>query len=161
MPNMKQYINKHNAKILREKPDMGDTKSCYCRSGQICPVNDQCLVYQANVKCQNTVKTYYRLTELTFKERFNKHKCSFRDPEQQNSRSLSTYLSKCKSEGLEPEISWSIKARARVFGQKNLWSMPFRKSHNVNGWSKGDWFLTKGMKLCASVNIKENIFWVL
>ena len=120
MPNMKQYINKHNAKILREKPDMGDTKSCYCRSGQICPVNDQCLVYQANVKCQNTVKRYYRLTELTFKERFNKHKCSFRDPEQQNSRSLSTYLSKCKSEGLEPEISWSIKARARVFGQKNL-----------------------------------------
>ena len=36
-PNMKQYINKHIAKILREKPDSADTRSCNCRGGQICP----------------------------------------------------------------------------------------------------------------------------
>ena len=99
-----------------EKPDRADTRSCNCRSGHICPVKGQCLqksvVYQADVKCQNTVKTYYGLTELTFKERHNKHKSSFRNPEQQHSTALSTNLSKCQNEGLETEISWSIKARA-------------------------------------------------
>ena len=70
------------------------------------------MVYQADVKCQNTVKTYYGLTELTFKERYKKHTFSYRDAEQQHSTSLSTYLAKCKSEGHEPDISWSIKARA-------------------------------------------------
>ena len=58
------------------------------------------------------MKTHYGLTELTFKERYYKHKSSFQDPEQQNSTSLSTYLSKCVNDGLDPKISWSIKARA-------------------------------------------------
>ena len=116
MPNMKQHISKHNAKVLMEKPCMEDSRTCNCRSGRICPLNGHCLqkgvVYQADVKCQNKVKTYYGLTELTFKERWNGHQSSFRDPEQQHSTSLSTYVSKCRSGGHEPEITWSIKARA-------------------------------------------------
>ena len=106
MPIMKQHINKHNAKILRGKQDTIETRSCNFRSSQLCPVNGQCLqkslVYQADVKCQNTVKTYYGLTELTFKERYNKHTFSFRDLEQQHSTSLSTYLAKCKQIFLGP-----------------------------------------------------------
>ena len=98
MPNMMKQINKHNAKILRNKTDETDVRMCNCRSGRICPVDGQYLqksvIYQADIKCQNTVKTYYGLTELTFKEQYNKHMSSFRDPEQQHSTSLSTYLSK-------------------------------------------------------------------
>ena len=99
MPNMMKHINKHNAKILKEAVDNIDTRSCNC--GQICPLNCQCLiksvVYQADVECQNTASTYYGLTESTYKERYNKHKSSFRNPEQLHSMSLS----KCESEGLE------------------------------------------------------------
>ena len=116
MPNMKQYIDKHNAKILKDVTNVDDSRTCNCRSGRVCPVNGQCLqkglIYQADVECQNTVKTYYGLTELTFKERWNGHKSSFRDPEQQHSTSLSTYLTKCKNEGLDTKVTWSIKAKA-------------------------------------------------
>ena len=58
------------------------------------------------------MKTYYGLTELTFKDRWNGHKSSFHDPEQLHSTSLSTYLAKCTSDGHEQEITWSIKAKA-------------------------------------------------
>ena len=39
MPNMKQYIDKHNAKILRNVTNVDDLRTCICRSDRVCPVN--------------------------------------------------------------------------------------------------------------------------
>ena len=116
MTNMKKQINRHNAKILRDKVDDLDARTCNCRGGRECPLNGQCLqksvVYQANVDCRNTVKTYYGLTENTFKARWNNHQSNLRNTEQSHKTSLSSYVWKCKNDHLEPKITWSIKAKA-------------------------------------------------
>ena len=83
MPNMKKHISKHNAKILRNPKEDEDTRSCNCKVGRECPLNGKCLqkniVYRADVECNNTTKTYYGLTEQTFKARWNNHQFSLRN----------------------------------------------------------------------------------
>ena len=73
MPNMKKHINKHNSKILRDPKDDKDARSCNCRVGSECPLDGQCLqkniVYRDDVEYNNVKKTYYGVTEQTFKSR--------------------------------------------------------------------------------------------
>ena len=115
MPNMKKHISRHNAKILNNNTNKGK-KLCNCRGGRECPLNGQCLqknvVYQADVECKNTVKTYYGLTEQTFKARWNNHQFSLRNADHTKKTALSSYVWKCKNEKLEPKITWSIKTKA-------------------------------------------------
>ena len=116
MTNMKKQISRHNATILRNKNEDTNTRTCNCRGERICPLNGQCLqtnvVYRADVECRNTVKTYYGLTENTFKARWNNHQSNLRNASQTQKTALSTYVWKCKNENLEPNIKWSIKANA-------------------------------------------------
>ena len=116
MPNMKQQINRHNAKILRSKTEETDERTCNCRNRNDCPLNGHCLqknvVYQVDVHCNNTTKTYYGLTEQNFKSRWNNHNFSLRNAEHTQKTALSSYVWKCKNNGLNPNIVWSIKAKA-------------------------------------------------
>ena len=66
----------------------------------------------ADVECQNTVKTYYGLTETTFKNRWNNHQFALRNPDHTQKTALSSYVWKCKNKKLEPKITWAIKAKA-------------------------------------------------
>ena len=116
MPNMKKHISKHNAKILRDPKDDEDPRSCNCRTGRECPLNGQCLqknvVYRADVECNNVTKTYYGLTEQTFKARWNNHQFSLRNEDHTHKTALSSYVWKCRNANLEPKITWSVQARA-------------------------------------------------
>ena len=83
MPNMKQQVNRNNAKILKSDIAETDRRTCNCREGRECPLNGNCfqknVVHQADVHCNNTVKTYYNLTEQEFKSRWNNHNFSLRN----------------------------------------------------------------------------------
>ena len=84
MINMKKHISRHNAKILRNPTEEKNSTSCNCRVKPNCPLNGNCLekdvVYQADVdpKIGNQIKTYYGLTEQTFKDRWYNHQHSLR-----------------------------------------------------------------------------------
>jgi hypothetical protein len=116
MTNMKKYISRHNAKILRNEDTDTNTRTCNCRASRECPLNGQCLqkniVYRADVDCDNTVKTYYGLTENTFKTRWNNHKSTLRNADHTQKTALSSYVWRCKNRNHQPKITWSIKARA-------------------------------------------------
>ena len=119
MGNLKNHIEKHNARLLRK--DDRSEKGCNCRNKVNCPVDGKCqetsLVYQADVHVQNKpVKTYFGLTERTFKERYDEHKHALKHRESKKATTLSTYVWKVKDEtGTTPEIKWSIKSKAFPF----------------------------------------------
>ena len=130
MPNIKNQIGKHNAKILnntkpvkKKKKRNNGRENCNCPEDEDCPLGEECLekdiIYQADVICKDEnnknmdKKVYYGLTERTFKARYTEHKSSFKH-EKENSTTLSTYVWSLKKRGLTPKIQWSIKARGHV-----------------------------------------------
>ena len=72
------------------------------------------VIYQADVYAEDTVMTYYGLTENEFKTRCSKHKSSFRD-KNRNQTSLSSYIWKLKDIEIPYVVDWSIKARGHPF----------------------------------------------
>ena len=59
--------------------------------------------------------TYYGLTEMTFKDRYYKHKSSITHENNSGHTELSKYFWKLKNTGLEPKIKWSIKKKAYTY----------------------------------------------
>ena len=100
MPNMKQLIQALNQKML----DTQDKKRrmCDCRK-QDFPVNGSCLmenvIYRASVTTANQTKFYVGSTGLTFKNRYTKHKRSFR-----HATTLSQYIWKLKNNNVNFKI---------------------------------------------------------
>ena len=82
--NFENVIQKHNNKILDEKPKESESK-CNCRDKKNCPVKNKCnykaVIYKARVLYNNTYAEYIGSTETTFKTRFNNHTASFRHEE--------------------------------------------------------------------------------
>ena len=82
---------------------------CDCRK-QDCPVNGSCLIenviYRANVKTANETKFYVGSTGLTFKNRYTKHKHSFRHEKHINATTLSQYIWKLKTNNVDFKIQW-------------------------------------------------------
>ena len=80
-----------------------------------CPLQGDCLqkavVYQADIKHGNTVKTYYGMTKNTFKERYNGHRCSLNNINYRSATELSVYAWGLKDKNIAHTIDWSIKAR--------------------------------------------------
>ena len=130
MPNIRNHISKHNAKISRDKDSKKNQekekrfrngmKNCNCRNPQDCPLSGECqqesVVYQAKVLVPeiNEVKFYYGMTGNTFKTRYAAHKNSFKY-EKKESTTLSSYVWKQKKAGRNYEIEWSIKAKAYTY----------------------------------------------
>ena len=96
MNNMTQIIKSHNSKTLNNNNIINENPGCNCRRKAECPLDNQCLscslVYKTSVIPTVAAKRkYLGLTEETFKDRFNKHKTSFRDDKYQNRTELSRY----------------------------------------------------------------------
>ena len=94
MPNMNNVIRKHNSKIMKN-PAPSTTKTCNCRQKTDCPMDgnclSECLIYKASVSA-TTNKYYYGTCENTLKERYNNHKCSFRNKSREKNTELSKYV---------------------------------------------------------------------
>ena len=99
MPNMKQYITKHNHQVQKDRE---------------CPLNGNCLtkevIYRANVVEEDgSTSTYTGLTGSTFKERFYGHASSFRNRDEGHSTTLSSHIWNLKDAGKKFELKWREK----------------------------------------------------
>ena len=88
-------------------------KGCNCRNKNLCPIPGKCLsegvVYQALVKREDGVTdSYVGLTENSFKDRWTKHKSSFRTRNPKNASGLSRYIWNLMDEKIDYEIEWKI-----------------------------------------------------
>ena len=81
MPSMKNVIQKHNSKIMKD-PKPTNNKTYSCRQKLHCSLNQnclsECLVYNAVVNT-STTKNYYGTCEKRSKERYNNHTSSFKN----------------------------------------------------------------------------------
>ena len=117
--NLGMKIAAHNSKILKSDASE-ETRSCNCRNKNQCPVGNKCLtnsvVYQAIVKRTDGVTdSYVGLTENTFKDRWTKHKSSFKTRNPKNASGLSKYIWKLDDERVDYSIEWKIISRAKPF----------------------------------------------
>ena len=95
MWNMGSIISAHNQRLFRSANSFF---GCNCRNKSNCPLEEKYLtpkvIYQADVTNDgdNEYKSYYGLTELSFKERFRNHTKSFNHRRYQNETELSKYI---------------------------------------------------------------------
>ena len=119
--NLGGKIAAHNGKILKDTNTVAvSTKECNCRDKKMCPVQNKCLtegvVYQALVeRSDGMTESYVGLTENSFKDRWTKHKSSFKTRNPKNATGLSRYVWKLMDEQTEYNIKWSILSRAKPF----------------------------------------------
>ena len=120
--NLGQKIGAHNSKILKDTgiSQEVDQRTCNCRKRDQFPVENKCLtrscVYQAVVRrVDGVADSYVGLTENTFKDRWTKHKSSFRSRNPKNASGLSKYIWKLEDENIGFDIDWKIIS----------WSKPF------------------------------------
>ena len=66
-----------------------------------------------------TGKSYTRLTEGTFKQRYTQHKLSFQNRNYSNSRELSKHIWTLKDNNTNFAINWSILATAPAYSNKS------------------------------------------
>ena len=99
-----------------------NTPTCNCRVKESCPLNGNCLQSNVIYKCsvtssnQNTEANYIGLTENTFKDRFYKHRNSFKHESKANSTELSKHIWDLKRSGNEVvSMNWSIVDRATPY----------------------------------------------
>ena len=80
MSNMKQHIDKHNNKIIKQADPNANKneKDCICRKPVDCPMDGKCavksVVYQAkvvNIKSRIPDKFYYGSSSMQFKQRYD------------------------------------------------------------------------------------------
>ena len=127
MPNMKQHIDKHNNKIIKQADpkENKNEKDCICRKPVECPMDGKCavksVVYQAkivHIKSRIPDKFYYGSTSMQFKRRYYGHDHSFKN-ENANPTGLSKYVWKLKNQdwkmNTDFKIKWSILTKAHTF----------------------------------------------
>ena len=125
-PNIKSIIQSHNAKISQKctantntsKTTDNTQQTCNCRSKNKCPLNNNCnsgpIVYKAKLKNKNNKEAFYIGSTQNFKERYNNHTASFRDPKIKHATALSTFVWE-NDMGPEPNIKWEILRKARIY----------------------------------------------
>ena len=125
MPNMKDYIAKHNAKLGNQPEENTNAKKCICKKPADCPMDGNCaeqsVIYKAKVthkKSKIPDKIYYGSTAMKFKERYYTHDRSFR-VEGYSPTGLSKHVWKLKKSGwtmdIDFKIKWSILTKAHTF----------------------------------------------
>ena len=99
---MNNVIRKHNSKIMKN-PAPSTTKTCNCRRKTDCPMDgnclSECLIDKASA-ITTTNKYYYGTCENYFKERYNNHKCSFRNKSREKNTELSKYICELKKKDI-------------------------------------------------------------
>ena len=94
MPNMSNCMRKHNSTIMKN-PAPSTTKTYNFRRKTDCPMDgnrlSECLIYKASVNT-TTNKYFYGTCENTTKERYNNHKCFFKNKALERNIELSKYI---------------------------------------------------------------------
>ena len=123
MPNIKNHIDRHNAKLLKQENinnnnnNNSDRCNCLASKKQDCPLPGRCaarnVVYKASVERldDRTVETYTGVTEY-FKARYSQHSSDFKHPAQRKSTKLSSHIWKLKDKNVPHNITWDIISRA-------------------------------------------------
>ena len=118
--NMKRVIQNHNSKILRKNVTCDKEKTCSCPRSRkdSCPLENKCLtkslVYKATV--QESKKFYIGIAETNFKDRYTRHKHSFKNANNKNATTLSQHLwdigQNITPTNPGPQIKWEILKKA-------------------------------------------------
>ena len=113
LPNFANMIKSNNNRILSEEKTQ-DQPKCNCRQKDTCPLEGHCLDKELIYRCilkENTTSdgvNYNGLTENTFKDRFYKHRNSFKYESKANSTELSKHFWEMKRKGIKkPIMHWS------------------------------------------------------
>ena len=124
MPNINNYIDRHNTNVMKTMVNNNNTPSerCNCQVSRKadCPLPGRCsvenMVYKATVKRldDNTEETYTGLT-TSFKQRYSKHTSSFKYPAQRKKTKLSGHVWRLKDKNVPHNFSWDIITRAPSF----------------------------------------------
>ena len=121
LPNFANMIKSHNNRIL-SKEKTQDQPKCNCRQKDTCPLEGHCLDKELIYRCilkENTTSdgvNYNGLTENTFKDRFYKHRNSFKYESKANSTELSKHFWEMKRKDIEkPIIHWSVIDHAKPY----------------------------------------------
>ena len=123
--NMASIISSHNKKILgSDIPGPLNNGGCNCTKLS-CPMNGNCLencvIYKAEVSCNNSNKSYVGSTESDFKTRWRNHKASLDKEKKNHPTSLSRHYWALKNSDSDPVVKWSSLRRSvayRCGGQK-------------------------------------------
>ena len=111
MPNMMSVIQKHNKRLLKDKPVVAP-KGCNCRKKDECPLGGRCLtsnmVYRACVTSERGSVSYVGICEGSFKQRYSNHKTSFNRRQHINDTELSKYVWSLKEDNVAFNIRWDI-----------------------------------------------------
>lgn len=118
MPNVEKIISAHNKRVLKKKKTVFAVARLYFK--ERCPlVNSKTscrtdnVIYQAEVKSENTTKTYIQITSLEFKQRVSKHGTDFKHRKYKESTKLSKHIWDIKDKNEKYEIRWSILKRVK------------------------------------------------
>ena len=140
MASIGKAIPRHNKKILQAEEN---TPPCNCRDEE-CPMNGNCqeskLIYKCEVKniTSGTSKSYIGLTGNTFKDRYYKHKTSFR-VQGYHKNTLSSHVWDLKRRRINFELSWRIMSKARTYSPttkicdlciREIYFIMFQKQHS-------------------------------
>ena len=102
MPSMKNVIQKHNSKIMKD-PKPTNNKTCSCRQKSDCPLNQnclsKCLVYNAVVKHIYNKKITPQLVKRVSKRDITITRHHFENKSRQKSTELSNYIWELKENG--------------------------------------------------------------
>ena len=122
MQNFESVIRSHNKKILNPQEIDPEDHKCNCRKNELCPLQGNCLIeeviYRGEVinSSNEATNNYIGLTEHSFKDRFYKHRNSFKYRNKVNSTELSKHIWDLKDKQIENvKIQWSILDRAPAF----------------------------------------------
>ena len=122
MPNFASIINPHNKKIINNNIPKPSTATCNCRLKTSCPVNGDCLqsslVYICKADTPDIIENhphYIGLTENTFKDRFYKHKNSFKYESKRNATELSNFVWEKKHANTRTNLVWNVLDKARAY----------------------------------------------
>ena len=121
LPNFTNMIKSHNNRILFDEKTQ-DQPKCNCRQKDSCPLAGDCLdkalIYRCILKEKTTSDgvNYNGLTENTFKDRFYKHRSSFKYESKANSTELSKHIWEMKRKGIKkPIMQWSVNDHAKQY----------------------------------------------
>ena len=122
MPNIASITNSRSKKIINNNIPKPTVPTCSCCSKTSCPLNVDCfqssVVYICKVDTPNIIKNhphYIDLTENTFKDRFYKHKNSFKYETKRNATELSNFAWENKHANTEKNLVPNILDKVRAY----------------------------------------------
>ena len=122
MLNFASVINSQNKKIINNNILKPSTPTCNCCSKTSCHLNGDyllsSLVYIYKADTPDIIENhshYIGLTENTFKDRFYKHKNSFKYESKRNATELSNFVWEKKHANTETNLVWNVLDKARAY----------------------------------------------